>query len=382
VRPRSLALGLALFACTPGAPAEPQPEPATRSDPMSNADPTPPAPVASGRTSNLKTDEQARIFPAIGKLEGAVWSVRVHGWVYEPEEDSLRRGAAIETLRAALELPAEADTSDIFRARARAFLYDNESGKSLLVRIGGEEHELSSTLANGHTETDLRIAAAGVTPGADNLVPIDVIPRRGDDRKFAGVALLLPDTGVSVISDIDDTVKISEVRDKKKLLTNTFMREFVAVPGMADAYKRWAGAGASVHYVSASPWQLYDWLDGFFRSAAFPQGSLHLKQFRAKDMSFMSLFLDPMSYKKPIIAGLMTRFPGRRFVLVGDSGEQDPEVYGAVYREFPTQVAAIHIRDVTAEPREDPRYTAAFADVPPERWSLFTDATTLPAALP
>ena len=217
---------------------------------------------------------------------------------------------------------------------------------------------------------------------AAGVVAIDVIPRTGDPRQLAGVAILLPDTGTSVVSDIDDTVKISEVRDKKKLLARTFLQEFEPVPGMADAYRRWAEAGAAFHYVSASPWQLFDPLDGFFKRDRFPQGSLHLKQFRWKDSSFLSLFQDPVGYKQPIISGLIKQFPNRRFVLVGDSGEQDPEVYGMIYREFPTQVTAIHIRDVTGEDREAARYKAAFDEVPAERWSIFTDATTLPATLP
>lgn len=385
VRSRCFSLCLGLLACNPGAPTQPTPT-TTPKTPDAKAsvttDATPPTPPsASGRSSNLKADEDARIFPALGRREGAVWELRVHGWVYEPETDSAVRGAAIEALRLALELPAEALASDIFRARAASFLVDNESGKSLLVRIGGEEHELASTASNGHTDTDLRVSAAGLRPDAAGMVPIEVITRPGDERRFAGVAFLLADSGVSVISDIDDTVKISEVRDKQELLRNTFMREPKPVPGMADAYRRWAAAGAAFHYVSASPWQLWDPLDGFFKTGNFPPGSVHLKQFRPKDSSFFSLFLDPVAYKHPIIAGLLTRYPNRRFVLVGDSGEKDPEVYGRIYREFPAQVAAIHIRDVTGEAREDPRYLAAFADVPAERWSLFTDAATLPAEL-
>ncbi len=384
-RRSSLLLTLGLLACNLGARTEPGPTPtpdAKASMPNDLAPLTPIVPSTSGRSSNLKSDEDVRIFPALGRREGELWELRVHGWVYEPEEDSAVRDAAIEALRLALELPDEAQESDIFRARARSFLVDNESGKSLLLRIGSEEHELASTSWNGHTDTDLRLGAAGLRPDAAGMIPIDVITRPGDTRRFGGVAFLLADSGVSVISDIDDTVKISEVRDKQKLLRNTFMHEFQPVAGMADAYRRWAAAGAAFHYVSASPWQLYDPLDAFFKAATFPPGSLHLKQFRWKDASFFSLFQDPVAYKKPILAGLLTRYPNRRFVLVGDSGEKDPEVYGILYREFPTQVAAIHIRDVTGEARDDPRYAAAFAEVPGERWSLFTDPATLPGALP
>lgn len=348
---------------------------------MTTTPPPPSTPPASGRTSNLKDDEEARIFPAIGKRDGDAWKLRVHGWVFEPETDAPGRTAAIEALRVALGLPDEAGASDIYRQRAAWFLVDNESSKGLLVRIGGREYELSTTGSNGHTHTDLRIPADTVTPDASGLVAIDVIARQQDPRTFAGVALLLGETGVSVISDIDDTVKISEVRDKKKLLANTFLREFQPVVGMADAYQRWAAAGAAFHYVSASPWQLYDPIAGFFKDTGFPQGSLHLKQFRAKDSSFLSLFTDPLAYKGPILRELLTQFPGRKFVLVGDSGEMDPEVYGSAYREFPAQVVGIHIRDVTGEGRDAPRYAVAFADVPAERWHLFTDPATLPEKL-
>ena len=336
----------------------------------------------SGPTSNLKSDEDARIFPAIARRNGDRWKLRVHAWVYEPEEASWRRGAGIEALRAALELPADAVESDIFRTRARAFLYDNESGKSLVVRIGAEEHTLKTTGSNGHSETDLDIGVAALNPNRGGWVAIEVVTPIGDVRHFTGAALLLADTGTSVISDVDDTIKISEVRDRKQLLIRTFLREFEAVPGMADAYRRWAGAGAAFHYVSASPWQLFDVIGGFIKTADFPAGSMHLKQFRWTDRSFYSLFEDPQAYKRPILHDLISRSPGRRFVLIGDSGEKDPEAYGAAFREFPTQVAAIYIRDVSSEPREAARYATAFAEVPAERWTIFSDPAVLPQALP
>ena len=375
---RRYLLPLALLACDRAAPTPVDAHVVTQ--PV----PTPDAPVvaASGRSSNLKMDEEARVFPAIGRREGDLWLLRVHAWVYEPEEDSWSRAALVERLVKALELPPASETSAIFRARARAFFVDNESGKSLLVRIGDQEHELASTLMNGHSHTDLRVRATGLAPDAAGRVAIDVITRQGDPRRFAGVALLLADTGVSVISDIDDTVKISEVRDKQRLLARTFLQEFEPVAGMADAYRRWAAAGAAFHYVSASPWQLYDPLDSFFQAAGFPPGSVHLKQFRWKDTSFFALFQDPQAYKRPLLAGLLTQFPGRRFVLIGDSGEQDPEVYGATFRDFPAQVDAIYIRDVTDEDRDAARYQQAFAGVPGERWSVFTDPSALPLALP
>ncbi|MBL9099776.1 MAG: App1 family protein [Myxococcales bacterium] len=385
---RATLAALALFACDPGKPATPSPTPTpapTAPTPSASAVPAttavripPTPPAAADAASNLKLDEDVRILPTVGHRDGDAWVVPLRAWVYEPEDGALVRGATIESLRVALELPPAAATSEFFRARARPFLYDNESAKQVVVRLGAASYALPPTGANGHSEQTLRVPAEGVPAGWWTAA---VVPRPGDPRSFSGELLLLDDAGVSVISDVDDTIKISEVRDKQKLLENTFMKAFVAVPGMAEAYSRWAGQGAAFHYVSASPWQLLDPLAGFIGEAGYPRGSMHMKLFRWKDATFLSLFQSPIEYKQPILAGLVAQFPRRKFVLVGDSGEKDPEVYAAVYRVYPEQVVGIHIRDVTGETRDAPRYATAFAGVPAERWTIFTDPSTLPQSL-
>ena len=59
------------------------------------------------------------------------------------------------------------------------------------------------------------------------------------------------------------------------------------------------------------------------------------------------------------------------FVLVGDSGEQDPEVYAALIRKFPEQIKKIYIRNVTNEEAGNDRFNAVFGDIDPDRWLLF-----------
>jgi phosphatidate phosphatase APP1 len=77
----------------------------------------------------------------------------------------------------------------------------------------------------------------------------------------------------------------------------------------------------------------------------------------------------------------LTRFvqaaPRRRLILVGNSGEQDPEVFGRIAVLAPASIERILIRDVTGEPRDCARYAAAFRGVPAERWALFKDAAEL-----
>jgi phosphatidate phosphatase APP1 len=75
---------------------------------------------------------------------------------------------------------------------------------------------------------------------------------------------------------------------------------------------------------------------------------------------------------------LLNDYPRRRFILVGDSGERDPETYGTIARKFPARVLRIFIRDVTGEPAGTARYRHAFADLNADTWQLFQDPANLP----
>lgn len=99
-----------------------------------------------------------------------------------------------------------------------------------------------------------------------------------------------------------------------------------------------------------------------------------MKLFRVKDSSFFDLYANPEAYKRRTIEPILKTFPGRKFVLVGDSGEKDPEIYGALARGHPAQIVRIFIRDVTGEPADGERYRIAFQAVGKERWRVFRSA--------
>jgi phosphatidate phosphatase APP1 len=204
------------------------------------------------------------------------------------------------------------------------------------------------------------------------------VTREGDSRAFSGVIRLLEPTGLSIISDVDDTIKVSEVRDRKALLSNTFVRQFRAVPGMADVYAEWARRGVRFHYLTASPWQLYEPLSEFLRTGDFPPATtFHMRIFRWKDTSAIALFSSSEDYKRQRLQSLIEAFPRRRFVLVGDSGERDPEIYGAMARQHAGSVQRVLIRDVAGEGKDSARIQKAFDGVPPAKWMLFRDASEI-----
>ncbi|KAG0051812.1 hypothetical protein BGZ83_003288 [Gryganskiella cystojenkinii] len=139
-----------------------------------------------------------------------------------------------------------------------------------------------------------------------------------------GIVNLIDPSGISVISDIDDTIKETNIAAGARIiLRNTFLKDMQDVPGMAHVYKQWWKQGASIHYVSNSPWQLIPSLLEFFHSYKFPPGSAHL---RLHDSVLKTYFMTPGENKRRAIQEILTDFPERKFILVGDSGEIDMEI--------------------------------------------------------
>lgn len=327
--------------------------------------------LGAGLASSIKDDEWVILFPTFAfEDNSSSWTGHIRGWSYEPETGSARNrlARALETLIAqrfslSRELQREAaESGSPFAQRAAMFLVDNERGKHLSVTIAGQTVALGRSEKNGHFEGEVKLPAAAGRPGG--WIEVRALTRPGDTRVLAGRVQLIPRTGISVISDVDDTIKHSQVRDKVQLGLNTFFRDFRATPGMAALYKRWESAGDVVfHYVSGSPFQLYPDLVDFARKDGFPEGSFHLRKFRLKDGSVAEFFGDPLAFKLGAIRPIMGQFRERRFILVGDSGEQDPAVYAQLASEFPN-VAAILIRDVTNEGLDSPRYAKLFSKLP------------------
>lgn len=157
--------------------------------------------------------------------------------------------------------------------------------------------------------------------------------------------------GVSLISDIDDTVKHSAIGSgAREIFRNAFIRDLgdLTIDGVQQWYTKLADMGVKVHYVSNSPWQLYPVLTSFLKLAGLPRGSYHLKQYSGM---LQGIFEPVAERKKATMERIMRDFPERKFILVGDSGEADLEVYTDTALEYPGRVLGIFIRDVTSPPK-------------------------------
>jgi phosphatidate phosphatase APP1 len=153
--------------------------------------------------------------------------------------------------------------------------------------------------------------------------------------------------GVSIISDVDDTIKHSSIGGgAREIFRNAFIRDLadLTIQGVREWYNTMYDMGVGIHYVSNSPWQLFPVLVSFFRKAGLPPGSYHLKQYSGM---LQGIFEPVAERKKGTLEKIMRDFPERRFILIGDSGEADLEVYTDVVLANPGKVLAIFIRDVT-----------------------------------
>ncbi|MEA3273714.1 MAG: App1 family protein [Pseudomonadota bacterium] len=142
-------------------------------------------------------------------------------------------------------------------------------------------------------------------------------------------------------------------------------------PSDRDLYRHWARGGAAFHYVSASPWHLYPWLSRFTERYGFPLGVFRLFVYRLTDESLLDLFSSPMEKKYRVLEGIFADFPQRRFILVGDSGEADPEVSSALARSYGHQVEKIFVRVVPNSDLSEQQLKQAFYGVDKRKWQLF-----------
>src|SRR5919202_1922152 len=171
--------------------------------------------------------------------------------------------------------------------------------------------------------------------------------------RATGNALVPTRARFGVISDLDDTVVRSSVTSFVKmarivLLNNAHTRlPFEGVASFYHALQRGKGREFNpIFYVSSSPWNMYDLLEDFLDVHGLPAGPLFLKDWSPTTVR------DRDKHKLGVVRTLLATYPELPFVLIGDSGEEDPEISHKVVREHPGRIRAIYIRDVTTEERD------------------------------
>ncbi|HYR35576.1 MAG TPA: phosphatase domain-containing protein [Burkholderiales bacterium] len=144
----------------------------------------------------------------------------------------------------------------------------------------------------------------------------------------------------AVVSDIDDTVVHSYVTNKLRMLLTVALsnaRTRKPFPGVAAFYRALHAGVNPFFYVSKSPWNLYLPLVEYLEVQGLPEAPLFLRNLGLRM---------PRNHKRAAISALLEAYPALPFILIGDSGEDDPEVYADIVRRYPKRIRVIYIRSV------------------------------------
>ena len=338
-------------------------------------------------TSLQSEDEPRRqitIYNTYGYLDGNEWVIPARIWVHKKRRWMQR----FVTWTLDLTSDYTEEQIDIFRSRLRDIVADSKSRRTVtfrlpddpdehIFRIMDSEGEFPRTDRNGLIQGELRVPAEIVNRiFGENDSQNGWLKIKATTGRYSGSnhIQMIPSEGISVISDIDDTVKITEIPAGGRIVVrNTFFKEYSPAPAMADMYAQWEGA--AFHYVSGSPWQLFNPLRNFLfgEHAGFPRGSFHMKSARKNPLTISSwrdlrefITNENLTFEQKIgqISTIFEHFPERQFILVGDSGERDPEVYSTIRERFPHQVKRIYIRDVINDRELNPDRLAGMNIIP------------------
>jgi phosphatidate phosphatase APP1 len=328
-------------------------------------------------------EEQISLFPSLVyfDVKRGHWRAIVQGRICDASRVPMATRLLIKGLKRALRATPDELAGEIFRQRIQGFASKPVPGRRIAVDIGGHQFVLRRrSKRNGTFLGICRLPTELMSTPLPPTLAVRLIATGGREQVPSELESLLhvvPPRGISVVSDIDDTIKATEVASRHLMLTNTFLRPFTAISGMAELYSEWREAGAAFHYVSSSPWQLFQPLAELCELSQFPAGSMHLRYFRIRDEMLLRWRPGRRKGKAAIIAGLMTKLPQRQFILVGDSGERDPEIYRFLAQKFPGQVRAILIRQLDAKPLGSRRIQKLQLLAPRVTVELYKDADDL-----
>jgi phosphatidate phosphatase APP1 len=153
---------------------------------------------------------------------------------------------------------------------------------------------------------------------------------------------------------------------------------------MSELYQQWQAKypNCTFHYLSGMPDQLYTLTQEFITSNKFPDGSFHMRHFGwAIGSLFDFLHSDSTFIHKISYLNFFLTYTKRDYILIGDSGEKDPEIYGTITRQNPQRIRAIFIRAIKGEAFDDQRFITAFEGIPQEKWMIFNDPKQVPIDL-
>lgn len=325
-------------------------------------------------------EKRVTLYTSYGYKQDKYWFIPLRAWI--SEDMGITRSLSLKAARKAIQKKADIEEltdaqKQRFKFRAEDFLRDSESDEIIDIQFDNDVSKMIYQLVdsegnletdrNGNIQATIIISEKKATQlllaqnSKNGWLKFHVV---AENMYGIGKVRLIPEEGVSVISDIDDTIKVTEIPSgTKTVLQNTFFKPFKAAPNMLQSYQDFSEETV-FHYVSGGPWQLYTGLSDFMfeDGVNFPPGSLHMKNVRTnltESESYQDIIKlveggATIEQKLEQISGIFSHFPKRKFILIGDSGEHDPEIFAQIKKRFPKQVKEIRIRDIVNNAKLNP----------------------------
>lgn len=191
---------------------------------------------------------------------------------------------------------------------------------------------------------------------------------KGTDTGNA-TAYLVPPKGITILSDIDDILRVTKIYEPKEGLLNTFARPFTPWMNMPQIYANWSSSIENLHfhYLTTTPEQVTrNYMEFIYKT--YPLGSFDTRPLNFSDLSAT------FSIRKFLLEKIFATFPDRQFILVGDTTNSDVmKAYPELYKEHPGQVQCIFLRNTsyTDSGNKFPYDTSQFKDIPDEHYMFF-----------
>nr|WP_294696507.1 phosphatase domain-containing protein [uncultured Friedmanniella sp.] len=214
-----------------------------------------------------------------------------------------------------------------------------------------------------HAEVEVTVGDQTSTVTADGSGIVDVVVEgslppgwqrieltvEGSAPVHSNVFIVADDIEFGVVSDIDDTVMVTALPRPMLAAWHTFVvneHARATTPGMPVLYERLVNRypGAPVIYLSTGAWNVAPTLTRFLSRNLYPPGALLLTDWGPTAQRW---FRSGQEHKASNLERLSREFPKIKWLLIGDDGQHDPEIYGAFLRAHPDHVRAVCIRELS-----------------------------------
>ncbi|KAJ0302207.1 hypothetical protein COL5a_010044 [Colletotrichum fioriniae] len=335
--------------------------------------------------------------PAYGNWTDEGWNVRIHGNVFKQPNISQSKvddlanvfliDVDIKDLPADQQAQARNVTESIFVVQqddqnvTMNFVNDvsvrpGASGGAINARGGAQSINLPYlTTAEGDFDAFVKLRnTTGSTGGhmlpGNETASIQTLNMYANGTLTGNAtAYLVPPTGFTIISDIDDILRVTKIYEPKEGLLNSFARPFTQWENMPQIYANWSASipDFHFHYLTTTPEQVTrNYMEFIYKT--YPLGSFDTRPLNFSDISAT------LSIRRFLLDKIFQTFPQRKFVLVADTTNSDVmKAYPALYKDYPGQVQCIFLRNTSATDSGNkfPYNTEGFKDIPQNNYMFF-----------